>query len=140
MGGAMRRLGILLLVTVAQLVSAAQSAAATAPKPGIYFVKYLGGLERYIPIKTASLGDKNFGIIFVQTPVKEGKHVLSFTVYDGAGREVRKSDATLEAKNGTIMFASVGTFDREKDSIGTWTWVAELDGQPQFTESIYVGI
>ena len=150
----MKRLGMPLFALVATLSQAAApvatqpapsattAASASAPKPvkpGMHFVKYLGSLDKYIPIQTASLGDKNFGVLFIQAPVKNGWHTLTFTIYDGAANEVRKSNTTLEAKNNRLVFSSLHSFGKSDVAIGTWTWVSELDGEPQFTEAIYVG-
>jgi len=72
------------------------------------------------------------------TLTQDGDHLFQLVIYDGMGREVHLSKATVTAIGQRWERNGCYGFNEGRDAPGTWWYVAELDGNPLFSESIEI--
>jgi len=70
--------------------------------------------------------------------VTVGEHSLQMTIYDGVGNEIHRSAHRKIESSPSLNHTSCYGFDEDHDAVGTWWYVAELDGQPLVSASIEI--
>lgn len=110
---------------------------ADAPFATASFEREVAGLEKRVPISTATLDDMVcFVVNDMSTP--SGDHTYHLVIYDGGGIEVHQSTNRITARDNKWGFVTCYGYQERRDKPGTWWYVAELDDQPLISKELTV--
>jgi hypothetical protein len=110
---------------------------AVAPFATARFEKRVVGSDKGTPITAARLDDY-VCITIRDVSTDNGDHSLRLVIYDGAAREVHQSVRTITVTDGRWAHTLCHSYNKRRDSPGTWWYVAELDDEPLVSKELVV--